>query len=258
MEKYIEYTIRNTTKRYLELTKIDNPQDAYFIGYMYGDGGFVVHGGQSFMMVNSINQKLIEFFRDRYAPDAVIYNFGRKSSAKVRAINECYELRFTGRFSKQLDKFGLFCKKNDRKVLGIPNAFFINVLHGLFDSDGFWTVGNRKDCRVPRLRGFITHRSQYFLHDVQRKLSELYNISSTVAQHENKECYRLGIQNTLHSIELVKKMYNYNIVCNDVKKSKVLQYLNSYVRQKSDELLEPVNGISSQATSTLVEGSETT
>jgi len=242
MEILREYIDKGNWRRYRDLQKVYDKQDAYLIGYLYGDGGFITNGGSSFMSVSSINWNVIEAFKDRFCPDQQVRNIGKKSSTKVKATNDVYELRFPPKFSKQLEKFGLFCKKKDRSLKGVPDKFFINVLHGLIDADGFWTVGHRKDCRSPRLRIMITHRSQHFLVDVQRKLEMLYNVSSTIVLHDSGQCYRLSVQNTSRAIMLAREIIaNIDYTCNDFKLWMIKEYLNNVdMRPKSDELLEPV------------------
>jgi hypothetical protein len=259
VERFIEYRGRSGLVAYKDMSGSIDQEDAYFIGYLYGDGGYVQNDGYPFFSVLSINPDVLTYFISRYSPNSRLYFRGKISSSKVTAKHDCYEVRFPSRFSKQFSRFGVFCKKHERRLIGIPEKLFINVLHGLIDSDGFWNVEYRKDCRTPRLRIFITHRSQHFLVDIQNSLQKLFNISSGIYQHGDRDCYRLGIQNTNSCIFLAQKIFNENeYFCNQFKKQMVLNYLDEFVRQKSGELLEPVIGISSQAVSGLAEGSETT
>lgn len=260
MESYGEYNDKGVKKRYLILDKIDNPLDAYLMGYLYGDGGFIKNRGFSFIMVSSIDLNIITKFRDRYCPNNKIYNVGKKSSKKVKSINDVYELRFPPKFSKQLDKFGLFCYKKDRKIKGITPRFFINILHGLIDSDGFWTVSTRKDCRQDRLRCFITHRSEHFLRDVQRLLENVLEVSSSIYPHVSNNCYRLSIQNTEKCRKIAQSILFQGYEGNATKSRIIYTHLNKYeyALPKSDELLE--NPVKDNQQPSLIdeEGSETT
>lgn len=225
-----EYNVRGEIKRYLEITS----QDSYLLGYLACDGGFVVNRGFPFIMVSSTEKYIVEEFRDKYIPDANIINVGIKSSKKVKATNPVYELRWPGKASKQFSKFGIFCKKTDRRVVGIPANQIYSYVAGIIDSDGFVTITHRKDCRTPRLRFFITHCSEKFLADLQNRL----DISTTIRQH-GPNVWRLQAQNTEENKEFLLKVFPY--LKNKQKRYIVESYLNKYyVPQASDELLEPI------------------
>lgn len=258
MEKsWTEYNDKGNIKRCYVFDKIENKEDAYFIGYMACDGSFVYNKGYSFMSVNSKNKHIVENFKKIYSPCSRILFLGKKTSEKVRAISDVYEVRFAPKMKQTFNKFGVFDYKINRRIVGVPNKFFGAYLRGVIDSDGFITVGYRADCRTPRLRWFITHQSEAYLADLQMKVSEVFNVSTTLRQH-GKNVWRLQAQNTAQNIVLLREIFSICIdVCDFQKRSIVDNYLLKFVPQASDELLEP-NGISSQVKSILLEGSETT
>lgn len=258
MEKqFAEYNDKGSIKRCYIFDKISNNQDAYFIGYMACDGGFVFNRGYSFMSVNSTNFDIVQNFRDVYCPDNKVYFVGKKSSKMVNATSDLWETRFSPKMKDTFSKFGIFSYKKTRRVVGIPKDFFGAYFRGVLDADGFITVTNRKDCRIPRIRFFITHESELFLSDLQSKLDELFCLPTTLRQH-GPNVWRLQAQNTSKNIEFLSKIFNMKLdVFNKKKYTVVAMYFAKYVPQASDELLEP-KGISSQAVSTLAEGSETT
>lgn len=261
MEKiYSEYNVRGQFKRYTSFDRIDSHDDAYLIGYLACDGGYVVNGGFPFMMVSSIQPKIIEHFQQTYCPDATIYNIGQKSSEKVNATNDVWELRFPAKMAKTFNRFGVFNYKLNRRVVGIPNKFFGGYIRGVIDADGFITVTHRKDCRTPRIRFFITHQSELYLADIQDKLSELYGLPTTLRQH-GENVWRLQAQNTEQNKNFLSEIFGINLsVFNDQKYRITLNYLSKYyVLQASGELLEsPYGPISSQGRDVSLQGSETT
>lgn len=224
-----EYSVRGIKKTFKEVSS----EDAYLLGYLACDGGFITNRGFPFIMVSSTEKDIIVGFKEEYLPDATIYSVGKKSSEKVNAVNDVFELRWPGKASEQFKKFGIFCKKTDRRLVGIPKQKIYEYLAGVIEADGFITVTHRKDCRTPRLRFFITHSSEKFLADLQNWLP----LSTTLRQH-GENVWRLQAQNTTENmsflINVLPFMRNY-------KKRKILvQYLNKYYEpQVSGELLEP-------------------
>lgn len=254
-----EYKDKGSTKYVYNFNKIESFEDAYFIGYMSCDGAFITANGgnSSFMTVNSTYRPIVAHFAKAYTSHAIIRNVGIKSSEKVNAKNEVFEVRFPPKFNDTLRNYGIWCKKPERRIVSIPNKFFLAYFWGVLDSDGFVSITHRKDCRTPRLRFFISHGGEAFLVDLQNKLAELFNLNTTLRKH-GANVWRLQAQNTTQNIQFFTKMLQLDLpVFNIQKWEKLVNYLDTYVPQASDELLEP-KGISSQAASTLAEGSETT
>lgn len=251
-----EYNDKGTIKYVYNFDKISNIEDAYFIGYMSCDGGFVLNDGYPFMSVSSTEEYIIKHFAN-YTSHGIVRNIGKKSSEKVIARNDVFELRFPAKMGATFKNFGIWCKKPERRIIGIPNRFFSAYFWGILDSDGFISVTHRKDCRTPRLRFFITHGSELFLADLQNKLADLFGLNTTLRKH-GENVWRLQAQNTTQNIVFLSNMLRNDLPVFNIKKwCGLVDYLDTYAPQASDELLEP-NGISSQASSTLGEGSETT
>ena len=236
MESYGEYTVRGEKFTFKNFSLISNPFDAYFMGYMACDGSFIVNRGFPFMAVSSTEEHIINGFRDYWVPGRTIYNLGLKCSEKVKAINNVFEVRFPSRLSKEFAKYGVFCKKEERRVVGISDINFIPYMAGCIDADGFIGITHRKDCRTPRLRFFITHRSELFLSDIQNRLLK-FGIPTGIRQHGEKNCFRLSAQNTGLNMSFLDQVSKY--ILNRKKLKMCIDYLDEYYApQKSDELLE--------------------
>ncbi len=239
MEKFkTEYNDKGITKYVYNFNKIQSDEDAYFIGYMACDGGFISADGYPFMSVSSTERNIIDYF-SKYTSHGIVRNVGQKSSDKVKALNDVYELRFPSKMSDTFKNFGIWCKKPDRRIVGIPKEYMLAYFWGVLDSDGFITVTHRADYRTPRLRFFITHGSELFLADLQTKLSEMYGLNTTIRQH-GSNCWRLQAQNTAQNILFLSKMLmRVDIPAfNLLKWNKLSKYLDNYAPQASDELLE--------------------
>lgn len=236
-----------------EYTTKSNSELAYLIGYLACDGAFVNHKNKyPFMSVCSTEKYIVEYFREEWCPDRVIYNCGIKSSSLVKAVNQVYELRFPREMNTVFSQKGIFCRKPERRLIGIKNEYLLEFMAACLDADGFITVTHRKDTRTPRLRFFITHGSERFLADLQERLE----IPTTLRQH-GQNVFRLQAQNTVKNMDFLAKVHPF--LRNHKKVSILENYLNEYYEpQNSDELLEPTMATSSQAQDTSWEGSETT
>lgn len=235
MESYGEYIIRGKAKRYYNSSLIQNSKDAYLIGYLSCDGGFVKNRGFPFMMVSSTEEYIVRDFQKDYCPDNTIYFVGKKSSRKVRAVSDVWELRFPPKMSELWNNYGIFRYKKDRRLVGISNKYFLPYFAGVLEADGFIGVTHRRDCRTPRLRFFITHASELFLSDLQSKL-EKFGVTTTLRQH-GLNVFRLQAQNTEHNKKFLPTVLPF---MRNYKKISILNnYLNKYcVLQEPGELLE--------------------
>lgn len=235
MENFGEYTVRGKVKRFYDSAFIQCANDAYLIGYMACDGAFATNRGFPFMSVNSTQEYIIREFREEYCPDSSVYFCGKKSSEKVNAINDVWEVRFPAKMASLWKNYGIFSKKIDRRLVGISNANFLPYMAGVIEADGFIGVTHRNDCRTPRLRFFITHQSEKFLADLQNKL-EMFCVPTTLRQH-GKNVFRLQAQNTVKNIVFLSKILQF--LKNHKKRGILEDYLNEYVEpQASGELLE--------------------
>lgn len=238
MESFGEYTVRGITYKYRRFVNITNDFEAYTIGYLACDGGFILNHGFPIISVSGTEQYIINAFQDYWVPGRAIYNVGINSSTKVNAINPVFELRFPSRLSKTFSKYGIFCKKINRRMVGISHKYFLPYFAGVIDADGFISVTHRKDCRTPRLRFFITHQSERYLADLQEQMI-MRGVASGLRQHGDKNCYRLSFQHTALNINFLSTIYPY--LRNNKKRNVLNKYLNNIVPQKSDELLEGVS-----------------
>lgn len=235
MENCGEYTVRGSVKKYKIVCK---DVDAYLLGYLSCDGGYITNNGYPFMMVSSTEEYIISWIKREYLPDSRIIPVGLKSSNLVKATNNVFEIRWAGKASEQFNRFGIFCKKPSRRIVNIPNRVMPQYIAGCIDADGFITVSHRKDCRSPRIRFFITHAGEMFLTDLQNKL-ELLGVSTTLRQH-GSHVWRLQAQNTTQNIQFLKTIVPF--LKNKKKLNIVNNYLKYFVPQESGELLETLTG----------------
>lgn len=228
--KFSSHTVRGKTYYFRNFSSITNDFEAYTIGYLAGDGGYIENRGFPFMLVSSTEKHIIQQFKEYWVPNKPIYELGKKSSEKVNAINDVYELRFQSKLSKKFNKYGIFCKKKDRVVKNINFEYTIPYIAGLLDADGHIQIEDRVDTLTPRLIWAITHRSKEYLECVQNLLEEWY-VPSTIRKHGNRNCYRISCKSTESNKIFLNKLLPYML--NKNKKQKLSTYLKIYYKEYS-------------------------
>lgn len=205
-----EYLINGKKYRLNIFEKVETQDIAYLLGYLCGDGGYnkETHKRNARLFVSSCNENIIQHFQQTFCPDNVINEKFPVNNTKGYNINAnymSYTLNFSSKFSPTFKKFGVLALKQDRGIVGIPKKMFPFYLLGLFDADGHFSWGRRKDRN--RLWGsfVITHSSIYVLNYVQSILCDELNISSTVSIKGKEKCYVLR----MGKLQSLKILYNY-------------------------------------------------
>lgn len=234
MESFDEYNVRGKIYKFKNFDKIENVNDAYFIGYMSADGGFL-KGQKSnselcypSMSLTSIDHYIVEAFQNRYCPDTKIQYRQPRSSKKVKANNPTAELDFPKGMKETFNKFGIFDYKPNRTMVGIPRDYYSTYVLGIIDADGCFVVRERRDCRTPRLNVHIVSSAIKILENVQRILQLELNISSSIYQRKSSDCFELRINDTENSIKFGKWIYSRCPLNYNFKKKKIFEnYINS-------------------------------
>ena len=199
VSKYIRnYNIDNLYKKPkhlpYHLTKIDNKELAYMLGFIISD--------------SSINNEIVEIsvaIKDSELMKLFSLLLGINPSKGLTLIKE--ERRFPRirlvRKIVGINKFIGGDKKKDRNVPIIQRDLEVYLVRGIFDADGCITWGYRKD------RNRIWHKvcftsSLNILISVQKILYKT-GISTIVRPKTNEDCYVLEFSNK----EDILKFYNY-------------------------------------------------
>jgi hypothetical protein len=226
-----EYKINNSTYRLNTFDKIRNEEDAYLIGYLLGDGGFCAstHKRKSRLFVSSTERYIIDFFKENYCPDtAITSKIPVNKTRNIVSSRESHVLMFSSKFD--FTKFGVQCLKKDRTFHNVPKELFGDFLRGLFDADGSFSWGRRKD-RDRLWCGFkITHQNKKALEKVQNVLLNVYNISSGIDKKKDEDCYVLHNSRRDDAIKFYSIMYPREIcvICNKLKKESYESFLEEY------------------------------
>lgn len=239
-----EYTVRGKVVKYKELSSLSNSTDAYFIGYISADGTYqrgMKPNGKSYptMGISSTDEYIVRMFRNLYCPLVQYSNRGKRSSKKVKANNDSFELKFPRGMKNTFNKFGVFDYKPSRKMVGVSKSMQWAYMLGIMDADGCFVVRHRRDCRTPRLNIHIVSCAYNVLVEMQRRLEE-QGIISSVYQRKSSNCFELRINNTEHAIRFGKLLYrDLPSVYNYKKKHIFDTYVNTYTSSScsnSDEL----------------------
>lgn len=233
---FSEYTVRGKTYRYYAFDKIENADDAYFIGFMSADGSYLHNkkGDTNYprMGLTSTSRYVVYKFHERYCPDAVVSERGLRSSEKIKANNPITEITFPRKLSSTFKKFGILDYKPKRKLRGIPKHLMSACVLGITDADGCFVIRHRKDCRTPRLNVHIVSGAINVLEQIQRFIDEELGISSSLYQRKASDCFELRINNSNNAVKFGNWIYSNLPSVYDFKKKRIFDdYYNRYVLQ---------------------------
>lgn len=207
-----EYIVNNKAVQVNVFEHIRDINDAYFLGYMFGDGGYhqPTHKRNHRIYVSSTDTKIIDDFATYYQP-LTFPQLQEPNSNLERGIigkKQYKNLVLSSKFSDSLVKFGVMCAKKERIFQNVPKKYFMAFLLGLFDADGCVTWGNRKDRNRLWANFLIVHASLDMLVKVQRWLSEDFGVSTFVSPKGNGEkCFVLKTSDRNSVLKLYKEMY---------------------------------------------------
>ena len=230
----VEYIVNNKKVLVNLFDEIRDETDAYFIGYLFADGGYhaPTHKRKARMAVSSTDIDIIKFFAQYYQPltEVIVRNPNSNKERSIVGKLQYSNLVFSSKFSETFAKFGVLKLKKERTFHNIPKKFFNSFLLGIFDADGSISWGHRKDRNRVWADFKITHQSHKFLLQIQRTLLEMYGIPTFVTvKGSNEDCYVLRISDrnivkslfdilyaTPFNLYNARKFNNYKLFYNEV------------------------------------------
>jgi hypothetical protein len=227
----IEYKINNKIYKLNVFENISCSTDAYLIGYLLGDGGYhkETHKRKARLFISSTEKYIIEYFQKCYCPDSTILskipiNKKRNIVSKI----ESHVLVFSSKFSETFKKYGLLSLKKERTYHNISKNYYSNFLLGLFDADGHFSWGKRKDRDRFWLTVGITHQNLNMLKKIQLFLLSNLNINSFIAPKKGEDCYILRLSNIEHCTIFLKYIYSgENLIYNKRKHNNYIDWLKA-------------------------------
>lgn len=224
----IEYKINNKEFR-LNLFNLVKEEEAYLLGYLLGDGGFsnFTHKRKSRMFVSSTEKYIIDGFRNNYCPDNTITSkIPINKKRNIISSKESHVLMFSSKFSEIFKLYGLLSLKPSRTFHNIPKEMFSVFLLGLFDADGSFSWGYRKDRNRLWAQFKISHPNLNMLKKLQVFLSKELNISTFINPKLNENCFVLQVSSVSNVNVLLTYMYsNLPITFNKTKYDNYTKYI---------------------------------
>lgn len=229
MLNYKEYTVNSKSMIVGLIEKVES-KEAYFLGYILGDGGYhhpVANQRLARMAVSSTEPYIIDTFCEQFQP---------LSSPKLREPNsnltkgiigrkKYKSLVFSTKLTPMFEKYGLLSKKDTRTFHNIPKSEMNSFLLGLFDADGTLGFGQRKDRNRLWTSFKITHPNLNMLKKLQTFLTLNLDIASGIHPKGTEACFVLHVSKIDSVIKLMDYIYS----------SKV-DYSIRYKRQKYVDL----------------------
>lgn len=195
----------------LKLEEIEPKKIAYLIGFLSGDG--IYHNGcgkrsdrmgvssTDLEVVNWINDNIEEF--DKSNP-ILNNNLSRKIIATLPAYNKTFAVKH----SEFFNRYGILCKKEDRKIVNISNKNMRFFILGLFDADGCLTYSIRKDRDRISARVSFTHPSEGLLATLQQYLLNMMGIPSSIKPKKGERCFVLSFSKIEHVENFCEWLYS--------------------------------------------------
>lgn len=207
-----EYLINGKHYRLNVFEKIESKEQAYFIGYLAGDGGFnpPTYKRKARLYVSSSDKEIIEGFKTAFCPDSIINEklpVNNTAGYNITTDKLSYTLNFSSKFEECFNKFGVLEKKPNRKLVNISKVNMKYYLLGLFDSDGHLSFGHRKDRNRLWTNFGITHQSFDILSKIQNFLMNELNVCSSVKQRKDENCMDLKFSKVESVLKVMMWLY---------------------------------------------------
>lgn len=213
--KTIQYT-NNQYARVRDLKYIQDKNDAYFIGYLAGDGnvlGIKNENRSTRMSVGSADEYIIKYFQERYQPDSKYSSRmgGSNPNKNIYATMMSHRITFSPFYSEMFDYYGILDYKPNREMKNIQEEYVKHFLLGLMDSDGSISYhygdngygGNRFRCGVK-----YTHPSTKLLNSIKDYIKINLNVDCSINKKKNEDCYALSISGLNDCLYYLRWLYS--------------------------------------------------
>lgn len=194
---YNKITLKNNkTYTFREFNKIESNEDAYTIGYLLGDGGWVSDKNQ--MTTTSTDKYIMEYFINRYQPDHGLRSVipVNKTRPKIVSTIESHKIQFSTYFTPTFEYYGITDLKPNRVYKNIPEEYMKAFILGFLDADGSVTcfMGTNGNGGVRFRTGItFTHPSRETLTNLSYYLKSELNVDSSLQYKKNENCSVLKI-----------------------------------------------------------------
>lgn len=229
---YNNVTLKNNkTYKFRDFNRIESNEDAYTVGYLLGDGGWLKDKGQ--MSVTSTDKYIMEYFIKRYQPEhnlrsLIPVNNTRNIVSKI----ESHKMQFSTYFTPTFDYYGITELKPNRVYKNISKEYMRAFILGFLDADGSVTcfMGTNGNGGLRFRTGItFTHPSRETLTNLKNYLKIELNVDSSLQYKKNENCSVLKISGNNDCYMFCKWINDIEIeILNERKLNKRHELINMY------------------------------
>jgi hypothetical protein len=181
--------------------EIDTPEKAYFLGFLYADGGFVRDA--IYLMIQQCDESILFVFNTLLKTNKPVrhYTNNQREYSKLEIANK----RIVGK----LQDYGIVARKTHkiRFPQWMPENLVRHFIRGYFDGDGGLNI-NRKTHKA--LVSFSSNEE--FCKELHQVLKEKTKIGGTAFKVKDKNIYRLAICGNNQILRLLDWMYDQSTI----------------------------------------------
>jgi hypothetical protein len=208
---------------------INSVEKAYWLGYLYGDGGIELGNRIS---LTSIDYNHLINYKNSLSSNLVIKKRTTKSSKLVKEEHISYRINFRDKYMcSDLSNKGIIPNKTyDQKNLPyIPKHYIKDYIRGIIDSDGSMCLTYKKERNRTYIIISITNTNIELLEYIKN-----YFGKGSIISKDNNLAKQLNIY-FVNNIEPLKEIYYSSCLCLRRKKVNLLKY--GRLLEKSGKLL---------------------
>ena len=207
-EDYSLYLVNGKEYRIRDFEEVNTKEEAYFIGYLLGDGSFSKHSPKKLekLTITSVEEYIIQFFNNYFQPDNKYRSaMPVNNTRNIVATREAHIMPLSSVFTDVFCKYKIMGLKQDRRFVELENESLMkSYIIGLIDADGYVSYHygfnssdkNRKESDKTILKHAIgiTHPSTEMLIELNNYLNKTLGINGIIDKKSGEKCmiYRIN------------------------------------------------------------------
>lgn len=198
-----------------DFDEIKTNEDAYFIGYLLGDGNYEngkSDNKSSSMSVTSKDKYIIEYFQKVYSPNSKIRSKIPVNNARpdIVSTEESHRIGFSSYYSNTFDKYGVLALKPNREIKNIPTKFMKQFILGFLDADGSisYHIESKNDKTRLRTTVKFAHPSLNMLNYLKNFLNSELGIGGSINLKKGENCYCYTIAGNIDCVLFINWVYS--------------------------------------------------
>lgn len=224
--RQLNLEIKNTFNKYEYnvnyFSEIDTAEKAYWLGFIAADGCLLEKGRLKIGLQGSDSSHLEKFNRALESNKKVKMTVSKKDGKSYPSALLVFD---SVKMASDLKKANIFpLKTYDMKFPNIKNELMPHYLRGLFDGDGSFYIGNRKDRNRKYFSVELIGYNSPFMLEVQDFLKNQGIDINWYLKRESTA--KLSVSNKKDCLNLIEYLYcgfQHEVVCLERKKVKALE-----------------------------------